>query len=65
MQVIRSEFSVEVEPENEAVVDLFDGSFSLHGTVVLHYKRRSPSTIVYSVNCKVCTEFPGYGFCAC
>ncbi|GKA57695.1 NHL repeat-containing protein 2, partial [Tanacetum coccineum] len=49
----RSKFSVEVEPENAAVVDPLDGSLSPDGTAVLHFKRSSPSATVGRVNCKV------------
>lgn len=63
MQEARSKFSVEVEPEDAAVVDPLDGSLSPDGTAVLHFKRSSPSATVGRVNCKVCTKSPGYGFC--
>ncbi|PWA90389.1 haloacid dehalogenase-like hydrolase family protein [Artemisia annua] len=49
----QSKFSVEVEPENAAVVDPLDGSLSPDGTAVLHFKRSSPSATVGRVNCKV------------
>lgn len=54
MQEARSKFSVEVEPENAAVVDPLDGSLSPDGTAVLHFKRSSPSATVGRVSCKVC-----------
>nr|XP_043614411.1 protein SUPPRESSOR OF QUENCHING 1, chloroplastic [Erigeron canadensis] len=48
-----SKFSVEIEPEDAAIVDPLDGSLSPDGTARLHFKRSSPSATMGRVNCKV------------
>ncbi|KAL8251513.1 hypothetical protein R6Q59_035206 [Mikania micrantha] len=49
----RSRFSVEIDPENAAVVEPVDGILSPDGTATLHFKRSSPSAIMGRVNCKI------------
>ncbi|KAK9048107.1 hypothetical protein SSX86_032930, partial [Deinandra increscens subsp. villosa] len=49
----RSRFSIEIDPEDAAVVEPLDGSLSPDGTAILHFKRSSPSAITSRVNCKV------------
>ncbi|KAJ9557732.1 hypothetical protein OSB04_012346 [Centaurea solstitialis] len=49
----RSKFSVEIEPEDAAVVDPLDGNLSQDGTAILHFKRSAPSATLSRVNCKV------------
>ncbi|KAI3725773.1 hypothetical protein L1987_65565 [Smallanthus sonchifolius] len=49
----RSRFSVELDPENAAVVEPLDGNLGPNGTAILHFKRSSPSPIMGRVNCKV------------
>ncbi|KAI3668992.1 hypothetical protein L6452_40210 [Arctium lappa] len=49
----RSKFSVEIEPEDAAVVDPLDGNLSPDGTAILHFKRSAPSATLSRVNCKV------------
>ncbi|KAK9067481.1 hypothetical protein SSX86_014811 [Deinandra increscens subsp. villosa] len=49
----RSRFSIEIDPEDAAVVEPLDGSLNPDGTAILHFKRSSPSAITSRVNCKV------------
>ncbi|KVH92080.1 HAD-like domain-containing protein [Cynara cardunculus var. scolymus] len=49
----RSKFSVEIEPEDAAVVDPLDGNLSPDGTAILHFRRSAPSATLSRVNCKV------------
>ncbi|XP_076913593.1 protein SUPPRESSOR OF QUENCHING 1, chloroplastic-like [Bidens hawaiensis] len=49
----RSKFSVEIDPENAAVVEPLDGNLSPDGTAILRLKRSSPSPITGRVSCKV------------
>ncbi|XP_057778824.1 protein SUPPRESSOR OF QUENCHING 1, chloroplastic isoform X2 [Salvia miltiorrhiza] len=49
----QSKFSVEVEPEDAAVVDPMDGNISPEGSAILHFKRSSPSPSKSRIFCKV------------
>ncbi|CAK9158048.1 unnamed protein product [Ilex paraguariensis] len=48
-----SKFSVEVEPENAALVDPLEGNLTPDGSAVLHFRRSSPSASMGRINCKV------------
>ncbi|CAI9786151.1 unnamed protein product [Fraxinus pennsylvanica] len=49
----RSKFSVEVEPENSAVLNPVDGNISPEGSAVVQFKRSSPSSSMSRIYCKV------------
>ncbi|XP_022865066.1 protein SUPPRESSOR OF QUENCHING 1, chloroplastic isoform X2 [Olea europaea var. sylvestris] len=49
----RSKFSVEVEPENSAVLNPVDGNISTEGSAVVQFKRSSPSSSMSRIYCKV------------
>ncbi|KAI7736671.1 hypothetical protein M8C21_009136, partial [Ambrosia artemisiifolia] len=49
----RSRFSVDIDPENAAVVEPLDGTLSPDGTASLHFKRSSSSPITSRVSCKI------------
>lgn len=49
----RSKYSVDIEPENAAIVDPLDGNLNAEGTAMLHFKRSSPSASTGKINCKV------------
>lgn len=53
MQEARSKYSIDIEPENAASIDPVEGNLSSEGTVVLHFKRASPSSSIGRINCKV------------
>lgn len=53
MQEARSKFSVEVEPENSAVLNPVDGNISPEGSAVVQFKRSSPSSSMSRIYCKV------------
>ncbi|KAK6143850.1 hypothetical protein DH2020_024198 [Rehmannia glutinosa] len=49
----QSKFSVEIEPENVALVDPMDGNISPEGSAILKFKRSSPSSFKSRIYCKV------------
>lgn len=49
----QSKFSVEVEPENAALIDPMDGNISPEGSAILQFKRSSPSPSKSRIYCKV------------
>ncbi|KAK6143862.1 hypothetical protein DH2020_024210 [Rehmannia glutinosa] len=49
----QSKFSVEIEPENAALVDPVDGNISPEGSAILKFKRSSPSSFKSRIYCKV------------
>ncbi|KAJ0534566.1 putative transcription factor WD40-like family [Helianthus annuus] len=49
----RSKFSVDIDPENAAVVEPLDGNLGPDGTAILRIKRSSPSPITSRVSCKI------------
>ncbi|XP_031102585.1 protein SUPPRESSOR OF QUENCHING 1, chloroplastic isoform X1 [Ipomoea triloba] len=49
----QSKFSVEMEPEDAALVDPLDGNLSAQGSAVLHVRRSSTSSSMGRINCKV------------
>ncbi|KAH6762487.1 haloacid dehalogenase-like hydrolase family protein [Perilla frutescens var. hirtella] len=49
----QSKFSVEVEPENAALINPMDGNISPDGSAVVQFKRSSPSPSKSRIYCKV------------